>query len=107
MTDRRWKMQNQLYRMKARKSELERFILNTTKHYMFLRVYDPFRRRPNESFKSYILSVLHLFIFGLDILLGYYYNKYIAFLKLKKSKKEILTLTKEIKLYEQYKLWRR
>ena len=100
--DEEWKIQNKLYRMKARKSELERFILNTTKDYLFLRAYDPFRRRPRETFIQYILSVTHLLIFGLDIVLGFYYNKYQAFKILKAHKKEILTLTKEIKKYEQY-----
>ena len=100
--EKKWEIQNKLYRMKARKSELERFILNTTKDYLFLRAYDPFRRRPRESFKEYILSIIHLFIFGLDIILGFYYNKFKAFRILKALKKEILTLTKEIKKYEQY-----
>ena len=100
--NKQWKIQNKLYQMKARKSELERFILKTTKHYLYLRAYDPFRRRPRETFTQYILSLVHLIIFGLDIILGFYYNKYQAFKILKKAKKEIQTLTEEIKYYEQY-----
>ena len=102
IVNKQWEIQNKLYRMKEKKTRLERFILNTTKHYLYLRAYDPFRRRPRETFKEYILSIIHLFVFGLDIVLGFYYNKYQAFKMLKEAKKEILTLTKEIKYYEQY-----
>ena len=100
--EKKWEIQNKLYRMKAERTELERFILNTTKHYLYLRAYDPFRRRPRETFKEYVLSIIHLFVFGLDIILGFYYTKFKAFRILKAHKKEILTLTKEIKKYEQY-----
>jgi len=102
MDKKRWKIQNKLYRMKARKLELERFIIKTTKDYLLLKVFNPFRKLPKESYTDYFLSILHIIIFGLDIILGFYYNKFKAFRILKAAKKEILTLTKEIKYYEQY-----
>ena len=103
MTDKKqWKIQNKLYHMKARKSKLETFIERTEIHYKFLNKYTLLKKDKNEGFLYYIWDVLLLFLTGLDIVFGYYYNRYKAFYLLKKAKKEILTLTKEIKYYEQY-----
>jgi len=103
MTDNeKWKIQNKLYHMKAKKSELEQFIKRTEVHYNFLNNYNFLKKEKDENIFSYIWDVLSLFLTGLDIVFGYYYTRYKAFYILKKAKKEIITLTKEIKYYEQY-----
>jgi hypothetical protein len=103
MTDNeKWKIQNKLYYMKAKKSELEQFIKQTEIHYNFLNNYTLLKKEKDEDIFSYIWDVLLLFLTGLDIVFGYYYTRYKAFYILKKAKKEIITLTKEIKYYEQY-----
>jgi hypothetical protein len=60
------------------------------------------KKEKDENIFSYIWDILSLFLTGLDIVFGYYYTRYKAFYILKKAKKEIITLTKEIKYYEQY-----
>ncbi len=46
MTDNeKWKIQNKLYRMKAKKSKLEQFIKRTEVHYNFLNNYNFFKER--------------------------------------------------------------
>ena len=103
MTDNeKWKIQNKLYHMKAKKSELEQFIKRTEVHYNFLNNYTLLKKEKDENIFSYIWDVLSLFLTGLDIVFECYYTRYKAFYILKKAKKEIITLTKEIKYYEQY-----
>jgi len=102
MDNEKWKIQNKLYHMKAKKSELEQFIKRTEVHYNFLNNYTLLKKEKDENIFSYIWDVLSLFLTGLDIVFGYYYTRYKAFYILKKAKKEIITLTKEIKYYEQY-----
>ena len=102
MDNEKWKIQNKLYHMKAKKSELEQFIKRTEVHYNFLNNYTLLKKEKDENIFSYIWDILSLFLTGLDIVFGYYYTRYKAFYILKKAKKEIITLTKEIKYYEQY-----
>jgi hypothetical protein len=102
MDNEKWIIQNKLYHMKAKKSELEQFIKRTEVHYNFLNSYSFLKKEKDENIFSYIWDVLLLFLTGLDIVFGYYYTRYKAFYILKKAKKEIITLTKEIKYYEQY-----
>ena len=85
MDKERWKIQNRLYRMKARKLELENFIKTTEQ---------------DIKFRHYILAMVAFFIFNLDKIFDFYYMKYRTFKIIKSAKKEILTLTKEIKIYE-------
>jgi len=71
--------------MKARKLELENFIKTTEK---------------DIKFRHHILAIIGFFIFNLDKIFELYYMKYKALKIIKSAKKEILTLTKEIKIYE-------
>jgi len=103
MVNERWEIQNKLYSMKARMNELERFIKKTKKHYKFLYRYSLLKKRRYESYTEYFGSIVSLFLLDLDKIVGFYYNKYKAFMLLKKVQKEIVTLTEEIKYYE-YKL---
>lgn len=104
MTDKeQWKMQNRLYRMKDRKLELENFIKVTQKDIQFIKEFNLFKKPKNIKFLSYILGVVFIFILHLDKVFDFYYMKYKAFKMIKSAKKEILTLTKEINIYEQYK----
>ena len=100
MVNERWEIQNKLYHMKARMNELESFMKNTKKHYRFLYRYSLLKKRKYESYFEYLGSIITLFLFDLDKILGFYYNKYKAFKLLKKVEKEITTLTKDIKYYE-------
>jgi len=106
MVDEKWKVQNKLYTMKERMNYLERFIKITKKQYRFLNKYKLLKKRKYETYSEYFYSLLIIFLFDLDKVLGFYYKKYQAFRLLKNVKKEIITLTKEIKYYE-YKLWSR
>jgi len=98
-----WKIQNRLYRMKDRKLELENFIKATEKDIKFMKEFNLFERDEDIKFLSYILGVVFIFIIHLDKVFDFYYMKYRAFNIIKRAKKEILTLTKEINIYEQYK----
>jgi hemin uptake protein HemP len=79
MDKERWKIQNRVYRMKDRKLKLENFIKQIEKDIQFIKNFNLFERDEDIKFRHYK-----------------------AFYILKKAKKEIITLTKEIKYYEQY-----
>ena len=98
----KWKIQNRLYRMKARKLELENFVKVTQKEIEFLKSFNLFERDKDIKFLEFISMVVFIFILHLDKIFDFYYMKYRAFNIIKSAKKEILTLTKEIKYYEQY-----
>jgi len=100
--DKKWEIQNKLYLMKARKLELENFIQQTKKDIQFIKEFNLFERDKDIKFLSYVLGVVFIFILHLDKIFDFYYMKYRAFNIIKSAKKEILTLTKEIKYYEQY-----
>jgi len=106
MDKERWKIQNRLYRMKARKLELENFIKTTEKDIKYIKELNPFEIDKDIKFRHYILAMVVFFIFNLDKIFDFYYMKYRTFKIIKSAKKEILTLTKEIKIYE-YRLWRK
>ena len=100
MDKERWKIQNRLYRMKARKLELENFIKTTEKDIKYIKEINPFKIDKDIKFRHYILAMVVFFIFNLDKIFDFYYMKYRTFKIIKSAKKEILTLTKEIKIYE-------
>ena len=100
MDKERWKIQNRLYRMKARKLELENFIKTTEKDIKYIKELNPFKIDKDIKFRHYILAMVVFFIFNLDKIFDFYYMKYRTFKIIKSAKKEILTLTKEIKIYE-------
>jgi len=107
MTDKeRWKIQNRLYRMKDRKLELENFIKQTEKDIKFIKNFNLFKPDEDIKFRHHILAIIGFFIFNLDKIFELYYMKYKALKMIKSAKKEIVTLTKEIQLYE-YKFWSR
>ena len=103
MDKERWKIQNRLYRMIDRKLELENFIKQTEKDIQFIKNFNLFERDEDIKFRPYILAVVLIFILHLDKVFDLYYMKYRAFKIIKSTKKEIITLTKEIQYYE-YKL---
>jgi hypothetical protein len=103
MDKERWKIQNRVYRMKDRKLKLENFIKQTEKDIHFIKNFNLFERDEDIKFRHYILAVVLIFILHLDKIFDFYYMKYKAFKMIKSAKKEILTLTKEINIYEQYK----
>ena len=100
IAEERWKIQNKLYLMKEKKKKLERFILNTKDHHKFLKSFSLFEKRSDESILEYLKELFSLFIFNLDKILGFHYMKYKSFYLIKKAKKEIKQLTKELKQYE-------
>ena len=103
MTDKeRWKIQNKLYRMKDKKLELELRLKEITKHTKLLFNFGLFSKREDEKILTYLIEVVILLLFNLDKVFDFYYLKTKSFLVIKKIKKEIITLTKEIKYYEQY-----
>jgi hypothetical protein len=104
MTDKeRWKIQNKLYHMKDRKLKLQKAI-NTLQEtrYLFFN-FHLISKQEKETFVDYFKDILKLFLLHLDKVLDFYYMKFKIFLVIKKSKKEINQLTKEIQYYE-YKL---
>jgi hypothetical protein len=103
MDKERWKIQNRVYRMKDRKLKLENFIKQTEKDIQFIKNFNLFERDEDIKFRHYILAVVLIFILHLDKIFDFYYMKYKAFKMIKSAKKEILTLTKKINIYEQYK----
>jgi len=107
MTDKeRWKIQNKLYYMKDRKLKLQKTIntLQETRDLFFN--FHLILKQEEETLIDYSKDMLKLFLLNLDKVLDFYYMKFKIFLFLKRSKKEINQLNKEIQYYE-YKLWRR
>mgnify|MGYP006985938978 CR=1 FL=1 len=107
MTDKeRWKIQNKLYYMKDRKLKLQKTIntLQETRDLFFN--FHLILKQEEETLIDYSKDMLKLFLLNLDKILDFYYMKFKIFLFLKRSKKEINQLNKEIQYYE-YKLWRR
>jgi hypothetical protein len=90
--------------MKDRKLKLENFIKQTEKDIHFIKNFNLFERDEDIKFRHHSLASCRLFLFlHLDKIFDFYYMKYKAFKMIKSAKKEILTLTKEINIYEQYK----
>jgi hypothetical protein len=46
--------------------------------------------------------MMYLIFLKLDMIVEFYYRRYVSFKNLKLAKKEIETLTKDIEQYEQY-----
>jgi len=104
MTDKeRWKIQNKLYYMKDRKLKLQKTIntLQETRDLFFN--FHLILKQEEETLIDYSKDMLKLFLLNLDKILDFYYMKFKIFLFLKRSKKEINQLNKEIQYYE-YKL---
>ena len=104
MTDKeRWKIQNKLYYMKDRKLKLQKTIntLQETRDSFFN--FHLILKQEEETLIDYSKDMLKLFLLNLDKVLDFYYMKFKIFLFLKRSKKEINQLNKEIQYYE-YKL---
>jgi len=104
MTDKeRWKIQNKLYYMKDRKLKLQKTIntLQETRNLFFN--FHLILKQEEETLIDYSKDMLKLFLLNLDKILDFYYMKFKIFLFLKRSKKEINQLNKEIQYYE-YKL---
>ena len=104
MTDKeRWKIQNKLYYMKDRKLKLQKTIntLQETRDLFFN--FHLILKQEEETLIDYSKDMLKLFLLNLDKVLDFYYMKFKIFLFLKRSKKEINQLNKEIQYYE-YKL---
>ena len=103
MTDKeRWKIRNRLYRMKDRKLELELHLRKITKVTDIFFDFNFLSKRKDEPFLKYLTEVVIILLFHLDKVFEFYYLKTKSFLVIKKIKKEITTLTKEINIYEQY-----
>ena len=100
--DEEWKIQNKLYRMKDKKLELELRLKEITKYRKLLFNFSFFSKRKDEKILPYLIEIVIILLFNLDKVFDFYYLKTKSFLTIKKIKKEILTLTKEIKKYEQY-----
>ena len=103
MTDKeRWKIRNRLYRMKDRKLELELHLRKITEVTNIFFDFNFLSKRKDEPFLAYLTEVVIILLFHLDKVFEFYYLKIKSFLTIRKIKKEITTLTKEIKVYEQY-----
>tara|TARA_R110000823_G_scaffold203658_2_gene334710 strand:- start:5448 stop:5753 length:306 start_codon:yes stop_codon:yes gene_type:complete len=98
--DEHWEVQNRLYLMKEKKKKLERIILNTQEDHLLLTEFSLFKKRTSETFLQYLFEIFFLFIFSLDKIVTFYYIKHRSFSLIKKVKKEIKQLTKEIRKYE-------
>jgi hypothetical protein len=100
--DEKWKIKNKLYKMKDKKIQLERFIKNSEPKIEILKKVNFFKRYEDESFLFYICSIMFLIFLKLDMIVEFYYRRYVSFKNLKLAKKEIETLTKDIEQYERY-----
>ena len=101
--NKRWKIQNRLYRMKDRKLELENFIKRTEKDIQFIKNFNLFERDEDTKFRHFILAIIGFFIFNLDKVFDFYYLKIKTAYVIMRLKKVINKLNKEIQHYE-YKL---
>lgn len=103
MTDKeRWKIRNRLYQMKDRKLKLELHLKEITKITDIFFDFNFLSKRKDEPFLTYLTEVVIILLFHLDKVFEFYYLKTKSFLTIRKIKKEITTLTKEINIYEQY-----
>jgi hypothetical protein len=102
MDKERWRIQNKLYHMKEKKIETELHLKEVQKQSKIFFEKNLLAKRDDETLYVYCIVILHIFLFNLDKVFDYYYLKIKSFLIIKRLKKVILTLTKEIKHYEQY-----
>jgi hypothetical protein len=86
--------------MKAKKNQLERIVQLTKKNYLSIKHFKPLQQLENETNFTYLLAIIFYFITRLDKILGFYYNRFQLFRLINGFRKEIITLTKEIKKYE-------
>ena len=103
MDNKRWKIQNRLYCMKARKLELENFLKRTEKDVKYLKEFGFFKLDIDDKDikpRHIILTYIFFCIAHLDKIFDFYYMRYKSFNYIKKIKKEIKTLNKEIVVYE-------
>jgi len=103
IVDEHWRNQNRLLNMKERKKKIERVTVLTEKYLKDLTEdLNSFlwKRRKDENLLECILSHTALLILSLDKVVGLYYMKFRILMNLKKHKKEINRLTKEIQKYE-------
>jgi len=101
--DQHWYKQNKLINLKERKKKIERVTALTEKYLMDLKQdLNSFlwKRKEDESLLECILSHTALLILSLDKVVGLYYIKFRILMNLKKHKKEINRLNKEIQKYE-------
>lgn len=101
MTDKeRWKIQNKLYRMKETKIELELLLERTEQNNKIISTNNFLSRVKGEPFLNYLIELLKLFLLHLDKIFLVYYTSYTSLKLIKELKKDIATITQEIKYYE-------
>ena len=103
IADDNWQKQNKLIKLKERKKKIERVTVLTEKYLKdLIKDLNNFlwTRRENETLLECILSHALMLILSLDKVIGLYYMKFRILMNLKKNKKEINRLNKEIQKYE-------
>ena len=98
-----WQKQNNLIQLKERKKKIERVTVLTEKYLKeLIKDLNSFlwMRKENESLLECILSHSLMLLLSLDKVVGLYYIKFRILMNLKKKKKEINKINKEIQKYE-------
>lgn len=90
---RRWYSQNRIHKMKERKKNLEIMIQNTKKQLDALNNLKLLSRHPDQGIVHYIFDIIILFLLRLDMIVGFYINRFQVNRIFKKAKKEINDLT--------------
>lgn len=94
----KWFSQNRINRMKERKQNLERFIQNTKKEIDFMNNLKLLSRHPDQGIIYYIVDIIFLFLLRLDMIVGFYINRFQMNRIVKKAKREIKGLTLSIRI---------
>jgi hypothetical protein len=101
--DEKWRDKNLLLRKKERINILERITVMANKEIEIVNEETCkflWNRKKNESFLECILSHAFMILLSLDKVIGFYYMKFRIHMNLKKYKKELNKLKKEIQIYE-------
>lgn len=93
-----WYSQNRILRMKERKSELERFIQLHTNNLESVNNLKLFKKHKDQSYLGYAIELIILFILRLDMIVGFYINKYQMNRIFRKAKNEIKSLNLSIRI---------
>ena len=96
--NRRWYSQNRIHQMKERKQKLERFIQTTKKEIETINNLKLFEKDPDQGVIHYIFDIIFLFLLRLDMIVGFYINRFQMNRIVKKAQKEIRGLTLSIRI---------
>lgn len=93
-----WVTQYRINGMKERRAELERFIDNTKREVNVINNLELFKKHPQNNYVYYFFEIIFLFLLRLDMIVGFYINRFQMNRIVKKAKNEIRGLNLSIRI---------